>query len=323
MRRFQALTGHDVESATSGDVTSSTCRADGPVDELQKRSHRALASAGGKAFVEGAGAVGVQVVHHQRDPQMAPGWQTRRCRCHAKCRPVGFGSARRSPWSCARPARGSVSHEHIVQLPRRGRRTRRSSRAGLTSAAAGTGSRVSLISCRVRLGHAHHRKSRIVGTPVDIENLLHRRREVRVAPSGGITQPDPPPRFDCVFFRTRRTVSCDTLSMWLELHDAIRQQPQRPLRVALRRLGAAQRHQARLGNSPSALRTSSWNDATLPTADCRLHALLDETLLDAIQPCCALICAGSRQMASPRARCSLNSPSSELSRISALITFGD
>ena len=62
-----------------------------------------------------------------------------------------------------------------------------------------------------RLVHAHHRQGRIVRTPVDVEDPLHRRREVRVALRGNHPA-DPPPRLDFVF-RTRRTVSCDTLSM--------------------------------------------------------------------------------------------------------------
>ena len=65
-----------------------------------------------------------------------------------------------------------------------------------------------------------------------------------------------------------------------ELHDAIRQQPQRPLRVALRRLGAAQRHQARLELAVGLAQVAGT--ATLPPAECRLHALFDETLFDAI-----------------------------------------
>ena len=65
-----------------------------------------------------------------------------------------------------------------------------------------------------------------------------------------------------------------------ELHDAVRQQPQRPLRMALGRLGAAQRHQARLERAVGFAQVAGT--ATLPTADCRLHTLLDKTLLDPI-----------------------------------------
>ena len=65
-----------------------------------------------------------------------------------------------------------------------------------------------------------------------------------------------------------------------EFHDAVRQQPQRPLRVALGRLGAAQRHQARLELAVGLAHVAGT--ATLPATERRLHALLDETLLDPI-----------------------------------------
>ena len=66
--------------------------------------------------------------------------------------------------------------------------------------------------CGTELVHAHHWKGRIVGTPIDIQHALHRRREVRVALWGNHPA-DAPPRLEDVFFRTRRTVSCETLSM--------------------------------------------------------------------------------------------------------------
>ena len=65
-----------------------------------------------------------------------------------------------------------------------------------------------------------------------------------------------------------------------KLHDAVRQQPQRPLRVALRRLAATQRHQARFELTVDLAHVAGT--ATLSAAERRLHALLDETLLDPI-----------------------------------------
>lgn len=63
-----------------------------------------------------------------------------------------------------------------------------------------------------RLVHAHHRESGIVGAPVYIQYLLHRGDKLGV-PLGRNHPTDPPPRFEFVFFRTRRTVSWDTASM--------------------------------------------------------------------------------------------------------------
>ena len=102
-------------------------------------------------------------------------------------RPVGFGSARRH-LGHAPPGQGFGRHEHIaasaasvlVVFARRLTRCRRNRFARLTDQLPG------------RLVHAHHRKGRIVGTPVDVENLLHRRREVRVALWGNHPA-DPPP----------------------------------------------------------------------------------------------------------------------------------
>ena len=64
-----------------------------------------------------------------------------------------------------------------------------------------------------RLVHAHHRIRRVVRPPIDLDHPFHRRHEVPVALRGN-HPPDALPRFEFVFFRTRRTVSCDTLSMY-------------------------------------------------------------------------------------------------------------
>ena len=63
-----------------------------------------------------------------------------------------------------------------------------------------------------RLVHADDGEGRIVGTSIDIENLLHGGGEVGVALRRN-HPPDPLPWLECVFLRICRTVSCDTASM--------------------------------------------------------------------------------------------------------------
>ena len=237
----EALTDHDAE-LDLGDVEPTAVL--GRVDELEAVP-QGLGHGRRKGLVEGAGAVGVQVVHHQCD---SLGAGVALGDVVEEVRPVSFGSARRH-LGHAPPGQGFRRHEHVtasaasvlVVFARGPTRRRRDRFARLAEQLPG------------RLVHAHHRKGRIVGTPVDIENPLHRCREVRVALWGNHPA-DAPPRLDCVFFRTRRTVSCDTLSMW----------PSSTTRSASNRSdhcewpcgGSAQLSATRrASNSPSALRT--------------------------------------------------------------------
>ena len=63
-----------------------------------------------------------------------------------------------------------------------------------------------------RLVHADHWIVRVMGAAVHIQNLLHGGHEVG-APGWRNHPSDAPPGLDSVFFRTRRTVSWDTLSI--------------------------------------------------------------------------------------------------------------
>ena len=210
-----------------------------------KRSHRALACAGRVRLVQCAGAVRAQVVHHQSDPD---GARVSIGDVGEEARPVGLGSALRH-LGHALAGQRLRGHEHVagsaapvfVVVPGRPARFGGDRLARLADQLAG---------CLV---HAYHRKGRIEGTAINIEHRLHRGREIRVALRWD-HPPDPLPRLDLVFFRTRRTVSCDTLSMWPS--STARSASSRNDHCAWPSGGSAQlKATRRASNSPSALRT--------------------------------------------------------------------
>ena len=156
-------------------------------------------------LVQCAGAVRVQVVHHQSDPD---GARVSIGDVGEQACPVGLGSALRH-LGHALAGQRFRGHEHVA-----------GSAAPVFVVVPGWparfgGARLSRLAAQLAgcLVHAYHRKGRSEGTAIHIEHLLHRGREIRVALRWE-HPPDPLPRLEGVFFRTRRTVSCDTLSMW-------------------------------------------------------------------------------------------------------------
>ena len=97
---------------------------------------------------------------------------------------------------------------------------------------------------------------------------------------GGITQPTRRHGLRS-FFNTRRTVSCDTLSIDIaQLHHSVRQQAQRPLRMPCGRLSTTERDQPRF---ELAVRLAQVpGTAALPTAKRRFQTLLHEPPLDPV-----------------------------------------
>ena len=175
----------------------------GGIDELEAVPQR-LGPGRVEGLVERAGAVGVEVVHHQRDSGgvgILPG------DVFQETGPVGLGPAL-GDLGQTPPGQRFGRHEHVAgaaasvlvvfaDLPSRGRRDGRPCLGDQLPR---------------RLVHAHHREARVVRTPIDVEHPLHVRREVGVALRRNHPA-DAAPRFESVFFSTRRTVSCDTLSI--------------------------------------------------------------------------------------------------------------
>ena len=196
----QALADHDVEFDL-GDIQPTAVL--GGKDKLEAVPKR-LGPGRFEGFVERAGAVGVEVVHHQGDA-------------------CGVGIASGDVVEEARPVLLGPALGHLGQAPSGQRFGRHEHGAGAAASIlvvlAGLPSRRRRDRCARladqlprRLVHADDGEVRIVRTPINVEHLLHPRREVGIALRRDHPA-DAPPRFEGVFFNIRRTVSCETLSI--------------------------------------------------------------------------------------------------------------
>ena len=197
---MEALPDHHVDFDL-GDIEPTAVL--GGVDEF-KAILKHLGFRGFEGIVECTGTVRVEIVHHQRD---SGGIGVLRGDVTQEVSPVGFGPAF-GHFGEAPASQWFGSHEYIagaeapvfVVLPRR------SSRGGWDRAARLADQ------LAWSLVHAHHRKLCIIRTPIEVKHSLHCGGEIGIV-LGGNHPTLASPRLEVVFFSTRRTVSCDTLSI--------------------------------------------------------------------------------------------------------------
>lgn len=197
----EALAGEDVEF-DFGDVQPAAVL--GGVDELEAVP-QGLGLLRGEGRVERSGRVAVEVVHDQGD---GLGVGVLLADVLQEVGPVKFGPALGHP-GVAPAGERFAGHEHHagaapLVLVIEALRAPGASWQGLARLAN---------QLPGGLVHAHDRRRGIVGAAVNVEDPLHVGDELRV---GGRRDhpPDLLPRLELVFFSPRRTVSCDTLSMY-------------------------------------------------------------------------------------------------------------
>jgi len=278
------------------------------VDKLETIPQR-LGLIGRKCLLQRSRSVRIHVVHYQRDLHGIPivhGYVLE------KLRPVGFSLAfgyLGHPSACQR----FTGHEDIANATtfvlvveplwpmwscwkRRARFSNQLAR---------------------RLVHAHHRKSGTVRTSVYIDNPIHGCNKIAVCFRRNYPA-DLLPGLDFVFFKTRRIVSCETLSMYWSstTRSASRRSDQRAKPCGgLLQLSATKC----ASKSPSAFFSWTRWPWRLPKAASKPSSTKRFLTRSTLR----MLILRTFATSTPRMRYSLNSPSSQFKRTNALTTLWD